>query len=377
MLSPAKETRISILQVTPHIYPDTPGGLGLHVEQLSSLLAERCYVKVISGWLGSRPPAVRKDYDLLPFPTRIAPFGNPISFRMIRWLQSNAGSFDIIHAHSHLFLVSALAPFFAKIQSTPIVLTIHGLVSHSAPIAAQKAWTKMMLKSLLSLCDALICFTPADAAGLIADGANTGKIVVMPNGVDTSAFIPCERNPSGVFRIVWMGRLVRDKGLANLINALGRDAKVKDKIQITFVGTGPEASTLRKMINSLHLESVATFRGYVPNSSVPALLAEFDAMILPSVTEGLPIAALEALATGLPLLCSNLPQLVDAFGDCAVYFNPRDPEEVISAITWAIDNRLELLELGRRGRELVKSHHSLKNVGRLPEALYSRFIGDP
>src|SRR2546428_1658108 len=360
MGSQANATRISILQVTPHIYPDTPGGLGLHVEQLSSQLAERCRVKVISGWLGSRPPAARKRYELIPFPTRIAPFGNPISFRMIRWLQSNAGLFDIIHAHSQLFLVSALAPFFARIKSTPVVLTIHGLVSHSAPIAAQKAWTKLMLKSLLSMCDALICFTPADAAGLVAHGANLGKIEVVPNGVDTNAFTLCERNPSGMFRIVWMGRLVKDKGLANLINALGRDPSVGKKMHLTLVGTGPELPTLRRMIHSLNLETVATFQGYIPNSSVPALLAEFDAMILPSVTEGLPTAALEAMATGMPLLCSNLPQLVGAFGDCALYFNPLDSEDLLSAVAWAIVNRRGVFEVRRRGRGIFGNRHSIE-----------------
>ena len=352
----------SLLEVTPHLYPDVVGGIGLNVDSLATALVGDFDTTVAANWMGPTSAPTDREYDLKAFPTRLVVFGNPISIRMVAWLMKNIQRFDLVHSHSHLFLTSTIAVFLAKLKQTPVVLTSHGLISFSQPVLLQRLWIRFVSSIILPMCDQVLCFSDADANQLVTAGVDRARVVVAPNGIDLALFGPTSRNFSGRLKIVWLGRIVKDKGLQHLLQGLAQATDIEGRIDVTIFGEGPLETQLREFVERKQLGDIVTFQRPVSYRDVPNVLASHDVLILPSLTEGLPRVAIEALATEMPLLSSALPQLTTSFEDCAVYFPPGDADGIAGAIRWAEANRAKLKELGARGRRLVERKFAWDNM---------------
>ncbi len=187
-LSRATGRRYSILEVTPHLYPDVLGGIPLNVDSLASALSDSFQITVAANWLGPSSPPTDRQYCLKAFPTRLLVLGNPISRKIVIWLTRHIQEFDLVHAHSHLFLTSIIAILLAKLRRKPVVLTNHGLVSFSQPMLLQHIWISFVSRTLLLLCDRIVCFTQEDANRLVAFGAKRRQLMIAPNGVDLTGW---------------------------------------------------------------------------------------------------------------------------------------------------------------------------------------------
>src|SRR6266581_778964 len=149
----------TLLEVTPHLYPDVVGGIPLSVNGLATALSNEFETTVVANWMGSTRPPTDRRYNLVTFPTRLVLLGNPISVRMFVWLLTHVADFDVVHAHSHLFLSSTIAVVLAKLRGTHVVLTNHGFISFSQPIPLQHLWIVLVSKTILSMCDRILCFS--------------------------------------------------------------------------------------------------------------------------------------------------------------------------------------------------------------------------
>src|SRR5438876_755314 len=200
MPNPNRSGKDRVLHVTAHIYPDVLGGVGMSTHELSSALSDRFEVTVASSWVGESRPPTGLRYRLATFAAKKSFFGNPVSPRMLGWLLKNGDLFDLIHVHSHLFINSDLAAIIAKVHSKPVVLSNHGFVSRSYPLLAQKAWIRIVMKTIFSKCDRLLCYSRFDAEQFIKFGAPPERVVIVPNAVDTERFREMPRDFSGPLR---------------------------------------------------------------------------------------------------------------------------------------------------------------------------------
>ncbi len=227
------------------------------------------------------------------------------------------------------------------------------------------------------MCDRILCFSVADADRLVSSGADRSRITIVPNGVDTSNFHPVERASTGLLKLVWLGRIVREKGLRELLVALARVKNLEARVHLTLVGEGPEETLLRQYVEEHRISTMVSFRKSVDNQEVPRVLASHDVMILPSLSEGLPRVVIEALATRMPVLCSSLPQLTATLEDAAIYFPPGDVGAIADAIVWAEGNRNQLIELGKRGRDLVDRKFVWEATVKNREQIFLDLIAKP
>ncbi len=170
--------------------------------------------------------------------------------------------------------------------------------------------------------------------------------------------------------------MVREKGLQDLLTALSKYKSLRDRIRVTLVGEGPLEEKLRGQAELGQLDGIVTFQPPVEHGEVPSILASHHVMILPSLTEGFPRVAIEALATAMPLICSSLPQLTSSLGDCAVYFRPGDPDDIATAVGWAERNRDQLMQLGSRGQELVQRKFSWEATVSKWDELFLSMVGN-
>ncbi|MFO0732035.1 MAG: glycosyltransferase [Nitrospiraceae bacterium] len=132
------------------------------------------------------------------------------------------------------------------------------------------------------------------------------RAITVPNGVDTERFCPRAKAPSEVVTLVCAARLIERKGQHYLLRAVARLCEASARrVKVTLVGTGDAEPMLRELAERLGLADDVTFRGFVPRAAMPAEYHAADIFVLPSQHEGMSIALLEAMASGLPVVVTD------------------------------------------------------------------------
>ena len=131
-------------------------------------------------------------------------------------------------------------------------------------------------------------------------------LVTIPNGVDTNAFVPATRTLGRPFTMICVARLIERKGQHHLLQAFAQlRAASPEPMALIFVGTGDAEPQLREMAANLQVADAVTFKGFVPREHMPPVYHEADVFVLPSQHEGMSIALLEAMASGLPVVVTD------------------------------------------------------------------------
>jgi glycosyltransferase involved in cell wall biosynthesis len=147
----------------------------------------------------------------------------------------------------------------------------------------------------------------ANSPGLLALARQSwpsAPVELIPNGIDVQSFQPpARRRPADPLRLLCVGRLASQKGVVHLLNAL---AGAHSAARLRVVGDGPERTRLERMALELGLGERVEFTGWVPRDELPAHYAWADTFVLPSLDEGMPNAVLEAQASGLPVIGTDV-----------------------------------------------------------------------
>lgn len=176
------------------------------------------------------------------------------------------------------------------------------------------------------------------------------KALVLPNAVDTGKFsydeqlrreVRAELGVDNHFVIGMVGRLSEEKNNLYALELMPRILKEIPNAILVVAGNGPDEEKFRNRIRELHLENVVRQLGR--RADVDRLYQAFDVYILPSFTEGFPVAAVEAMSSGLPVLLSDAITRELEFGSAVTYLPLRSPEQWIEAIQkWQQDRNRAL-----------------------------------
>ncbi len=195
------------------------------------------------------------------------------------------------------------------------------------------------------------------------------KVIVVHCGVDPSVFRPREHpcDAGGPLRRLCTGTLHEVKGQRYLIEAcaLLRDRGVK--VECRFIGEGADRAALTELIRQLGLETSVQLLGSLPREAVARELAAADVLVAPSVPtkdgrrEGIPVALMEGMATGIPVVASDLsgiPELV-VNGESGLLTEPRNPRTIADALERLAGNCSLRATLGAAGRAKVLREFNL------------------
>jgi glycosyltransferase involved in cell wall biosynthesis len=193
----------------------------------------------------------------------------------------------------------------------------------------------------------------------------------VPNGVDIARFTSSmtrqqARERLGIkddrYIIGTLGRLETQKGLPYLVEALRLLSESGSRAFLLVVGSGREEERLREMVSRFGLEVCVQFLGM--RRDVPEIHRAMDVFVLPSLWEGLPIALLEAMASGLPVVATpvgGVPEVVKN-GKNGLLVPTKDPVALAEALRKIRQDPLLAEELGREGRETVRERYSHRRV---------------
>ncbi|MGH6879130.1 MAG: glycosyltransferase family 4 protein [Rhizomicrobium sp.] len=215
---------------------------------------------------------------------------------------------------------------------------------------------------------------------LIEDGVSDKDIVVVPNAVRLPAQPKSDYllRAGQPVRIASLGRLHEKKGFRVLIRAIGFLNRNAIDSTCVIAGEGAERSNLEDQLRREHLETRISLPGWTDR--VADFLAEADLFVLPSFQEDFPLAALDAMASGMPIVASAIdgPKdfLVD--GETALLVPPNEPDALAGALTRLIGDAALRERLGRKAREAAVQNYSFEAVARhLSSAMRNVLDGRP
>lgn len=217
------------------------------------------------------------------------------------------------------------------------------------------------------------CTVTAEAmrGGVLAAGAGTDTVAVVPNYVDTDLFVPASRTGTrpSPFRVAFVGRLAPQKNPLLLVEAL-RGLNVA----LDIVGHGALLPEVRAAAQGMDV----TFHGVLPHKALPALLNRADCFVLPSNYEGHPKALLEAMACGLPAVGADRPGIREVIqhGRTGLLVEPT-ADALRGAVRTLAGNATLRAALGRAAREEVLATLSLERTVGRELALYQSMLACP
>jgi glycosyltransferase involved in cell wall biosynthesis len=164
-------------------------------------------------------------------------------------------------------------------------------------------------------------------------------IVINP-GVDTERFFPDgpeveASNPT----VLWVGRFVPAKNLTDLIDAFARVLDEYPNAELWLVGEGPLRAQIESWATEREIQDVITFCGYIPNDELPQYYRAADVFTLSSKTENHPIALMEAMSCGTPVVAPKIgwiPEMVENRSE-GYLVSPNDPDKVADALLYCLD----------------------------------------
>jgi glycosyltransferase involved in cell wall biosynthesis len=273
------------------------------------------------------------------------------SLRKLAISQARAWHPDVVHINGLHFHSTGAGLRVAKSFGLPVVTTAHladpAVMGGAVGLAAglfDRTWARRAARRS----NLVVAVSRPVSDHMVRLGVDAGRIVVAPNGVDTDRFYPpVETMAHAELRAVIVGRLVANKGAVLALDAVAAARAKGRDVRLTVVGDGPLEALLRRRAARGDLEGAVRFTGRV--SDVENWLRRSDVSLRPSYTEGLPLAVLESLACGVPVVCSNVPGTLEVVrhGSNGLVVPIGDAESLGTALVRLFDARSELEHMSR------------------------------
>lgn len=261
--------------------------------------------------------------------------------------------FDLIHAH--WLVPQGLVAVFATwlVKKPPVILC----TSHGSDLLALRGKVFNRLKQfILTRIAAITVVSKAMQEVAVSLGANNAKLQVIPMGVDLKKqFVPpsSTRRPQ---KLLFVGRLVEQKGITYLLEALSLILKNHVEVTLTIVGSGSDEDQFKRQVTELKLNSSVKFVGAVENNQLPRLYQAAEVVVFPSIqAEGFGLTLVEALGCECAVVATHLPAVQEILinNETGLIVPQQDAPALANKITLFLDNPTLRLSFGKKGRQSV------------------------
>ncbi|MEZ5512889.1 MAG: glycosyltransferase [Steroidobacteraceae bacterium] len=272
-------------------------------------------------------------------------------------------SIDIVHSHG--YKPNILLAMTGQPRRRVCIATCHSWYSNTLRLRAYEWLDKRALRSFHHVA----AVSGEIERRLLAAQVSRSRVTVIKNGLDPEIPSISARRvireqlgvPPGGLLLLRVGRLVAPKGNAILLHALAELPSANWRL--AFVGGGEQLAETQQLAHSLGIASVTTFCGFREN--VADYLAAADLFVSPSVSEGLPMVLLEAMAAGLPIVSTNvgeIPRVITSEKD-GLLVPPGDVQPLRDALNRAMTNSSQRARWGDEARRTYSEGYSRRAMG--------------
>jgi glycosyltransferase involved in cell wall biosynthesis len=292
-----------------------------------------------------------------------------------------AGQQDVIHINS------ALAPSVTVIRAGLLVLAgrMRGCAvivhAHGGNIETwlTSRWARWVTRASMNRASLVVAVWNAGKVAL-ASTLDQQRVRLVVNGVDTTRFRPATTGSHDPPRVLYVGLLTPRKGVLDLIEASQTIRRAGIDHELWLLGgvpdEGPEAAEPVLAAAKGH----AVLLGTRPPEEMPEVYASADVFCLPSWWEAMPLSVLEAMASGLPVVATEVGDVarIVVHGETGLVVPPQSPEELAAALRKVVEDPESARRMGRAGRERAETVYSSSANARAIGDLYDEVLsGDP
>lgn len=360
-----------IIQISPYSW-DAPGGVQVHIRQLSRHLRERGHDVLVLA--PGEHPGIRDGARIVGRPVAISVNGSVarlcFSRRSAHLVRKAFAVFrpDVIHVHDPLTPSTSMLGILNR--NAPTVATFHSYFTREHFEGRLYSVLAPFLRPVWRRVDRRVAVSEA-AKESVCSRMGAARIDIVPNGADIDVFAsaePAELPPGR--RLLFVGRLEPRKGFPVAVEAFAQLASRYPDLQLVVVGDGDDRTAVNALPTSLRARVL--MQGRVSDEMLPRFHRAADVFISPATgQESFGIVLVEAMAAGLPLVASDIPGYREvARHDCeGVLVAPSNATALASGIARVLDDRAFASRLGKAGSERANAFTWDKIIDRL-EVIY-------
>lgn len=359
------------MQVSPWFYPHL-GGVESHVMDVARELAARGHEVTVVTTRHTSSAAERETmdgFDVIRVKPATVVLRTPITPRIRAVLRALAA--DVVHAHMPPPLSAHYAADVCEARRLPLVVTYHCDVELPSLLGSfvEALYRRSLGESTLEQAAEVIVTTRTYAATSRAVWRHNPTVI--PNAVDARRFHP-EVDGTGVRQrlkippdrpvALLVGRIVPHKGVEHFIEA----ARHVPEAQFLVAGEGSSLEAMEELAEAIRVKDRVRFLGRISQDNLPKVYAACDVFVLPSVSrlEAFGIVALEAMATGKPVVVADIPGVREVIEDGreGLLADPVNPQDLAEKMRRLLEDPDLRREMGRRGRERVLADFTIEKV---------------
>jgi len=283
---------------------------------------------------------------------------------------------DLIHIHFLGSFGTRIGRYIVFLRFRPFAVSTWGsdvLVLRNKRETALRRYVLQRADLVTAVCGFLAKETKKLAPGI-------KRLEVVPFGVDLKFFDPLrfrhKRNGTKTLRIGFFKHLKEIYCPEYLVRAFGIVSRKFSSAVLFLAGEGELRESLESLAEELGVSQKVHFLGFLEKEKVPAVMASMDITVIPSLSEGLPVAALESEALRIPVVATRVGGLPEAVedGKTGVLVPPRNEESLAVAMIKLLSDESLRRKMGKAGRELVSSKYNWDdNAGRM-SVLYTELL---
>lgn len=287
---------------------------------------------------------------------------------------------DLVHVNSSWggsFPRKALAVAIARAGGRAVVLQLHGSAFRDALQGGgvRGALARHAFRRVARAADAVVAATPAWAAE-VAAVTRLEHIHVVPNAPDVPSpdAVPSESGSPAT--VLFLGRIERAKGVFDLLDAFAALRRERPQLRLVVAGRGSDEAKLRAAAAAAGVGDAVDLAGWVEGVAKQRLLARASCLVLPSYGEGLPLAVLEAMISGVPIVATRVGGVPEAVRDGreALLVEPGDVAGIAAAVGRVLDDRALATRLAVAARARGLSEFGPERVAADLGAVYAEAL---
>lgn len=289
------------------------------------------------------------------------------------------GKFDLLH--THCILPQGFAGILAaKLTGTPHVTTVHGSDVFSLNNAVFTPFKRFSLKHA----DAVTVNSSATARAVNTIAPQLDELHQIPMGASLppgdlnakSSEIKSTFCQEGTILLIFVGRVVKEKGLEELLRAIKLLVQKNLPVHALIVGEGQDRDSFERLRDTLGLQSQVTFTGWVDPDAIPYYLAAGDVFVSPSWFEGQGLTVIEAMLAGTPVVATGVGGIIDSIEHekTGLLVPVHAPEAIAAAVERLLTDQSLSQEMAARARQNASAKFSRQASAEAFSKLYQTVI---
>ena len=208
---------------------------------------------------------------------------------------------------------------------------------------------------------------------------------IIPTGLELEKFDPKNKNTELIeqikdkygikdqFIVTFLGRIAKEKSIEVLIDAMKEVIKENDNVLCLIVGGGPQLEELKELVKDDHISNYVIFTGPKPSNEVPSYYHLSNVFVSASITETQGLTYIEAMASGLPLVCRKDPCLYGVLEEGGNGYSYESIQQFVSGVQRLLEEK-EIFENARQHSRKIAEEYGTKRFGKRVESCYEKVL---